>query len=133
MRIIVPIVRSVEGQLALALAEEEAIFRKAELILVGTALVGHSVSDDVEALRAHASELEQRFRENGVACRSEWSVGLSASRAIVEAAIQHEASLIVLGLRRRSAVGKALLGSYEQEVLLDAPCPVLCVKAPLRG
>ena len=131
MTIIVPIVRSAEGERALELAVREATERNAELILVGVALVGANVSDDVEALRGHISELEERFRKDGVACRSEWSVGLSTGRAILEAAAKYEADLIVLGLRRRSAVGKAILGSYEQEILLDALCPVLSVRAPM--
>lgn len=38
------------------------------------------------------------------------------------------ADLIIIGLRRRSPLGKVLLGSNAQDILLDAPCPVLAVK-----
>jgi nucleotide-binding universal stress UspA family protein len=51
------------------------------------------------------------------------------AHAVVQVAQRHGASLIVLGLRHRSPVGKVLLGSTAQRILLDATCPVLSVKA----
>jgi len=48
---------------------------------------------------------------------------------LIEIAESESAVLIVIGLRRRSAVGKLLLGSNSQRILLDANCPVLAVKA----
>ena len=49
------------------------------------------------------------------------------------AAQASDVELLVLGIRHRTQVGKLILGSTEQQILLDAPRPVLAVKAePVR-
>ncbi|WP_130013964.1 universal stress protein [Serinicoccus sediminis] len=48
----------------------------------------------------------------------------------LDIAAEEDASLIVIGVRHRSAVGKLILGSSAQQVLLEAAAPVLAVKAP---
>ncbi|NUO36019.1 MAG: universal stress protein [Terrabacter sp.] len=55
--------------------------------------------------------------------------GRSAADEILGAATEVGADLVVIGLRRRSPVGKLMTGSTAQQVLLDAPCAVLTVKA----
>ncbi len=55
--------------------------------------------------------------------------GFEAAEDLVSVAESHDADLIVIGLRRRTPVGKLILGSNAQRVLLDAHCPVLAVKA----
>ena len=54
--------------------------------------------------------------------------GVDASEEILTVAREHQAELVVIGLRRRSPVGKLLMGSTAQRVLFDAHCPVLAVK-----
>lgn len=49
--------------------------------------------------------------------------------AVLEVAERAGATRIVVGLRRGSPVGKLIVGSSAQRILLDAPCPVLPVKA----
>ncbi|WP_193312837.1 universal stress protein [Georgenia subflava] len=52
---------------------------------------------------------------------------------VVEAAVDDPtADVIVIGIRRRSAVGKFLLGSSAQRLILDAECPVTVVKTTAR-
>jgi nucleotide-binding universal stress UspA family protein len=47
---------------------------------------------------------------------------------LLRLAREEQVRLIVLGLRRRTPVGKLLMGSVAQRVILGAVCPVLCVK-----
>ena len=51
-----------------------------------------------------------------------------AAGALLDAANQHDASVIVIGVRHRSPTGKLLFGSVAQEILLGARMPVLAVK-----
>ena len=48
---------------------------------------------------------------------------------LIAAAEESDAEFIVIGLRRRTPVGKLILGSNAQRILLEATCPVLAVKA----
>ena len=38
--------------------------------------------------------------------------------------------MIVIGMRHRRPVGKLIMGSTAQRILLDAPCRVIAVKPP---
>jgi nucleotide-binding universal stress UspA family protein len=59
----------------------------------------------------------------------EFARGNSPAEDLLEVARERGADLIVIGVRRRSPVGKLVLGSNAQTVLLEADCPVLAVKS----
>jgi nucleotide-binding universal stress UspA family protein len=57
-----------------------------------------------------------------------WEAGIvavSAAVDLVRVAETREADLMVIGLAKRTRVGKALMGSDAQRILLSADCPVL--------
>lgn len=59
--------------------------------------------------------------------------GKPAAAALLDEAERAGADVIVIGVRRRSPVGKMLTGSTAQAVILGADCPVIAVKPePVR-
>ena len=126
MTVVVGYVRTAEGEAALAAALE--LLRAGERLVV----VNKSEESELEEFSAEqdADGMRERLGERGVDADV---VSLYAedepADLIVSQAEQHDARLIVIGLRRRSPVGKMLLGSTAQAVLFNAPCPVLSVRA----
>ncbi len=128
MSVVVGYVSTPEGEAALSTGLVEAERRGVRLVVVlsdrGRFGAAVGASDD------EADELRERL----VAAPVEVEVrvttrGRDVAEDIVGAAEEADAQLIVVGLRRRSPMGKLLLGSNAQRILLDAACPVLAVKA----
>ncbi|AWB92497.1 universal stress protein [Aeromicrobium chenweiae] len=76
----------------------------------------------------HVQSLEEQLRSQGVEYEIRQSVGENVADAVLFEAEQCGASAVVMGIRRRSPVGKILMGSVAQQILLDASVPVVAVK-----
>lgn len=129
--IVVGYVPKPEGHAALAKAIDEARLRQAEIVVVNSARGGRDF-DDEDALRAESEQeaVRSQLAESGVPGTVRQLVrGLDVTEDLIAVAAETGAEMIVIGLRRRSPVGKLILGSNAQRILLDAPCPVLAVKA----
>lgn len=128
--VVVGYVSTAEGEAALERAVAEAQLRNASLVVVSSHRGGGD--DDDEELRAEARSESVRRRLEGAGVPHEVHTlvrGFEPAEDLIALAETNHAELIVIGLRRRSPVGKLILGSNAQRVLLDAPCPVLTVKA----
>ncbi|WP_228044260.1 universal stress protein [Streptomyces ferrugineus] len=55
------------------------------------------------------------------------------AEAVLDEIQDHAVDRLVIGIKRRSAVGKALLGSISQRLLMDSPVPVVAVKVGIQG
>ena len=55
-------------------------------------------------------------------------VGVDTADELLKAMDRDDAELLVIGIRHRNPVGKLLLGSVSQQLLLECPKPVLAVK-----
>lgn len=131
MTVVVGFIRSPEGDAALKAAVAEARLRASKLVVVHSMEGGsRDSSAEVIAYREALESVEQSLRAEGIDHEVvELVLGHTPAEDLLEVADQHEAQLIVIGLRRRSPVGKLILGSNAQDVLLQADCPVLAVKA----
>lgn len=100
-------------------------------LVVVNASRGDSPYDPVLATEEDLDKITSTLQGMGVEHLIEPPVqGHHPADAVLDAAEKHAARLIVIGLRSRSRVGKALFGSTAQRVLLQANCSVLAVKLP---
>lgn len=131
MAIVVGFVPTPEGRAALDRSLEEAKLRGLRLEVIDSHRGGSSY--DLEEAQKIEEELEEfgaRLKAEGIDHNIRSFVrGNDPTEDLVAVAEETNAEMIVIGLRRRSPVGKLILGSTAQEVLLNADCPVLAVKA----
>ncbi len=125
---------SAEGRAAVLHAAREAVFQKCSMgvlhIFDGTDPA--SQQREVLSLKAEIAEILQGAGMSDI----DWALHTaneetSKAAALVDLTAEIGADLLVVGSRRRSPIGKFLLGSTLQRLVLDAPVPVLVVKAPL--
>ena len=129
MTIVVGYVPTPEGEAALRAAVSEARLREQPLHLVNTSR-GDALADPRFATAADLDKARAELDATGVVYEIEQQVrGRDAAEEVVDAAERLGASMIVIGLRRRTLTGKLITGSQAQRILLDAHCPVLAVKA----
>ena len=129
MTIVVGYVPTPEGDAALTAAIAEAGLRQEPLHIVNTSR-GDSLVDSRFASEDALTAVRDTLDKSGVVYEIDQQVGgHDASEELVDIADRLRASLIVIGLRRRTPTGKLLTGSQAQRILLDANCPVLAVKA----
>lgn len=129
--IVVGYVPKSEGRAALRRAVEEAQLRKAKLVIVNSHRGGRDFDrEDALETEGQLQEVRDQLDESGVDNEIRQLVrGMDPAEDLINVAEEVSAEFIVIGLRRRTPVGKLILGSNAQRVLLDATCPVLAVKA----
>ncbi|AEA46637.1 universal stress protein [Archaeoglobus veneficus] len=115
---------------ALDFAIEEAKIRNTKVVAIHSLFGGdRTKSEDVIRGEEILEEARKRAEEAGVEIETHLLVrGNEPGYDIVSYAEEIDASLIVVGVRRRSAVGKLILGSVAQYVILNAKRPVVAVK-----
>jgi nucleotide-binding universal stress UspA family protein len=129
MTIIVGYRPTPEGRAALERAVDEARRSGARLLVINSAERPAGSPEPLSAERG-VDALSQRLAADGIVHEiRQLDLDDDPAEAILSGVSDRMADLIVIGLRRRTPVGKLITGSVAQRVLLDAECPVLAVKA----
>jgi nucleotide-binding universal stress UspA family protein len=129
MTILVAYAPRPEGQAALDKGIEIAKRRNEHLLVVNASPGGHS-EDPSKADVQDVERVQQLLQSAGVESEFRQFVrGKSAVEEIQALVDTLAVSVLVIGLRKRSPVGKLIMGSVAQEILLSVSCPVLAVKA----
>jgi nucleotide-binding universal stress UspA family protein len=134
MSVLVGYVPTPEGRAALVRAVRECRLRRSRLVVI-----------NAEQIRAGAGSTPTRSPEEEVRliCAElgvdqpdvevrRFPNAYEPADDLLAVAQEAGAELIVIGLRRRTGVGKLILGGSAQRILLDATCPVLAVKTEVR-
>ena len=129
MTIVVGYIPTPQSEAALTAAVAEARAHDESILVI-------NMSRDDKLVDAHRAEdddltrLDQELAESGVPHEvRRLEHGTDSAEQILATLQAEDARMLVIGVRHRTPVGKLLLGSTAQRLLLEATCPVLAVKA----
>lgn len=129
MTILVAYVPRPEGQAALDKGIEIAKRRQERLVVVNASPGGRQ-EDPSKADVQDVERVEGLLAGSGLDAEFKQFVRGKNAVEEVEALVEStRASLLIIGLRKRTPVGKLIMGSVAQELLLSVSCPVLAVKS----
>lgn len=134
MKILVPFNnRSRSSRKALDLAKQHAQAYEGQVLIVTSADPTRDEKDlppKEEAEKALAA-VEKELEQAGIPCSTHLLIrGFSPGEDVVLFAREQEVDEVIVGVEKKSRVGKFFLGSLAQHLILKAPCPVVSVKAP---
>lgn len=115
------------GQAALEHAMTEASLRGTGLLVVNSTK-GDAYVDPRFARASQVHDVEARLKQCGLAYELTQPVGVDPVSELLSTMGRPDAELLVIGIRHRNPVGKLLLGSISQQLLLECAKPVLAVK-----
>jgi nucleotide-binding universal stress UspA family protein len=130
MSILIGYVPTPEGEAALEAGLEEARLRNTGVVILNSPRKGAPVDAALASEEQVAGLLARATAANVDAVVRQPAHTDDLTEEFISVAEETGASLIVIGLRRRSQVGKFIMGSHAQRILLQADRPVLAVKAP---
>ena len=114
----------------LKMAHKHGLAFKADVYIVTSLEQGPALKkEDIEKAESKLEKLKKPFKADDIVCETHTSVSYqSPGEDLVRFAKENDIDEIIIGIKRRSKVGKLVFGSTAQFVILKSPCPVLAVK-----
>ncbi|MEN8211520.1 MAG: universal stress protein [Thermodesulfobacteriota bacterium] len=130
MKILVAYDGSKVSENVLDLAHKHAKAFKAEICIVIVLKQSSKLEKEIiEKAEGKLKKIIPHFKANGIPCTSAAAVCFkSPGEELVEFAIDNDIDEIIIGIRKKSNLGKLIFGSTARYVILKAPCPVVTVK-----
>ena len=130
MKIMVGYDQSNVAKEALELAKKHAKAFDAKVYVVRSLAQSREMKlEDIQKAEQELENIRRSFRDEEIACKTEAIISsISPGEDLVQFAQENEIDEIIIGVRRRSKVGKLLFGSNAQYIILMAQCPVVAVK-----
>ena len=115
---------------ALVIAKKYAKAFDAKIFLLTAMTQGPDLQlEDIQKAENELESLKGSFTIDDIPCETHAVVSsLSAGEVLVQFEQDNDIDEIIIGVRRRSKVGKLLFGSNAQYIILQAQCPVVAVK-----
>ena len=83
----------------------------------------------LEKVEKQLAYVKESMAAEGIDCETHILVrGLTPGEDMVDFAADRKVDEIIIGIEKKSKVGKLLFGSNAQYIILESSCPVVCVK-----
>ena len=130
MKILVGYDGSKVAEDAVKLAQEHGRAFKAEIYIMTSLEQSPTLKkEDIDRAENRLENLQRAFEVDGIPCKTQAFVSYqSPGEDLVNYVKGNDIDEIIIGVRRRSKVGKLVFGSTAQYVILEAPCAVVAVK-----
>lgn len=130
MRIMVCYDGSEQSKRAAQLARAQAEAFNGEVFIVTTLEKGAPDNqDEINAAKKDLEAVLETVSAGGAKCQTDLLIhGLETGEDLVKFAADKQIDMVVIGIIKKSKVGKLFFGSTAQYLILNAPCPVLTVK-----
>ena len=130
MKILVGYDGSKESEDAVQLAQKHGQAFNADVRIITSLQQGPDLKkEDIDKAESRLERLKAHFKADGFTCETQVVVSVqSTGEDLVRFVKQNDIDEIIIGVRKKSKVGKLVFGSTAQYVILEAPCTVVAVK-----